>query len=242
MSWVAAGIAGGTIVGSLIGAKASKDSANTQAEAADRASQVQLQMYNQTRGDLAPWLQQGQMSLSQLGGLTSPGGALTKPFTLNDFQESPAYQFNLQQGQKAIENAASKNKTLYAPATLQDVGRFSQGLASNEFQNAMSNYYGFQDRLFNRLYSMSGSGQNAAAQTGAFGTNAAGQMGDAITGGAAARAAGQVGVANSINGGIGQGINAYMMNQILSRNQAPSTSLRGIPDLNGAGDLNQFLS
>jgi hypothetical protein len=167
-------------------------------------------------------------------------GMLTRPFGMQDFQESPAYQFNLQQGQKAIEKAAASRGMFYAPQTLQDISKFSQGMASNEFQNSLGNFYGFQDRLFNRLYSMSGSGQNAANQMGAFGSNAAGQMGDAITGGAAARAAGGVGAANAISGGVGMGTNAFLMNQFLQGNQRPSVSLGSIPSMTGSNDLMAF--
>jgi hypothetical protein len=171
-----------------------------------------------------------------------PAGYLTKPFSMQDFQESPAYQFNLQQGQKAIENAAAKNKTLYAPATLQDIGRFSQGLASNEFQNAFSNYNTNLNNIWSRLYAMSGSGQNAAAQLGGFGTTVAGQMGDTITSGAASQAAGRVGAANAISGGVGTGVNAYLMNQFLQGSQAPSVSLRSLPSMTGANDIGGYFA
>lgn len=167
-----------------------------------------------------------------------PTGYLTRPFDLEAFEESPAFKFNLEQGQKAIQKAAAKNRTFYSPATLQDIGRFSQGLASNEFQNAFSNYNTNLNNIWSRLYAMSGSGQNAAANLGAFGTAVAGQVGDNITGAGAARAAGQMGAANAIAGGVGQGVNAMFMNQLLQQNQRSSVPLRSIPNLNGAGDLN----
>jgi hypothetical protein len=244
MSWVAAAIGGTAVLGSL----AAEDAADTQAGAADRSTQLQREMFQSTKSDLQPWKQTGNLALNQIRGLLglpsdegsvadNPNAAFRRPFSMADFQESPAYQFNLQQGQKAIEKAAAARKTFYAPQTLQDIGRFSQGLASNEFQNAYSNYNTNMNNVWNRLYALSGSGQNAAAQTGAFGSNAANAMSDSITGGAAASAAGRVGAANALSGGVGQGLNAYYMNQILANNQRGNVPLSSIGAPNMGGDI-----
>ena len=143
---------------------------------------------------------------------------------MEQFQESPAYQFNLQQGQKAIEKAAAKRGTFYAPATLQDIGRFSQGLASNEFQNAFSNYQTNMGNIWQRLYGMSGTGQSAANQTGAFGAAAAGQIGENTIGAGNAAAAGRVGAANALSGGVSDYYNTQLLQGILARNQQSSVS------------------
>ncbi len=152
------------------------------------------------------------------GGTFNQNAPLVKPFSLSDFQQSPAYQFNLQQGQQAIDKAANARGNLYAPQTLQDLSKYSQGVASNEFQNAYSNYNQNQQNLWNRLSSLSGQGQNAAAGIGALGAQTAGQIGQNTIGAGNAQAAGQIGQANAINSGLGNLYNAYLMNQILQRN------------------------
>lgn len=216
MGW----ITGAAIIGgSLIGADASRGAANKQSDAANRAAQLQQQMFQQTQQNLAPWMQTGQVALSELGQRTTGGGDLNQPFTLDKFQQSPAYQFNLEQGQQAINKGAAARGGFYQPGTLQDIAKFSQGLASNEFQNAFSNYNTNQNNIWNRLYGLSGSGQNAAANLGGFAGTAAGNIGNSITSGANAQAAGQVGQANALTGALGQGYNAYMMQQLLGRNQ-----------------------
>ena len=165
---------------------------------------------------------------------------LLKPFGMEDFKESPAYQFNLQQGQKAIEKAAAKRGNFYAPATLQDISKFSQGMASNEFQNAYGNYNTNMKNIWDRLYSLSGSGQNAGANLGGFGTTVAGQIGENTIGAGNANAAGQMGVANSLAGGANSFMNYNLMNQMLQSNQQSSVApRRPMPGLTGAGDLNQ---
>lgn len=151
-----------------------------------------------------------------------PNATLVKPFGLQDFNESPAYQFNLQEGEKAINKGAAARGNYYAPQTLQDLGKFSQGLASNEFNNAYSQYNTNMNNIWNRLYGMSASGQNAAAQLGGFGANAASQVGNNLTSAGAAQAGGYMGAANTLANAGGSAYNAYLTNQILSQNQRPN--------------------
>lgn len=230
MGWVAAAGVGAA----ALGAWGSKSAADTQASAADKASQAQLQMFNQTQGNLQPYMKSGTMALDQINQGLQPGGQFTHQFGLQDFQASPAYNFNLQQGQMAIDKAANAKGggNLYAPQTLQDISKFSQGLASNEFQNAFSNYQTNVGNVWNRLYNTAGSGQNAAANLGGFGTTTGGQIGQNITGAGNAQAAGTMGAVNAVTGSMGNVYNAYLMNQILGQNQQ---SMSGIDP--NAGNL-----
>ena len=195
--------------------------ADKQADAAGDATRLSQRQFDQTREDLAPYRQAGTMALSDLQGRLPE---LLQPFGQQQFQESPAYQFNLQQGQKAIEKAAAKRGTFYAPQTLQDIGRYSQGVASNEFQNAFSNYQTNMGNIWSRLYGLTGMGQSAANQTGAFGANAANAQGGLMTDAGSARAAGLVGAANAATGAYGDYRNQQTLDAILARNQAPSRS------------------
>lgn len=225
----------GPIIGGLIGGGGATQAADTQSQAAAQAAFLQNQQFQQVQANLQPYMQAGTTSLAGLRGLlglpadaSAGGGAynwnapLTKSFGMEDFAASPAYQFNLQEGQKAIDKAAAARGNYYAPATLRDVSRFSQGLASNEFQNAYQNYVTNQQNLFNRLYSVSGAGQNAAANLGGFGAATAGNVGNLLTGSGAAQAAGQVGQANALSGAVSGAYNNYTMNQILRQLQQPS--------------------
>lgn len=226
MSWVAVATIGG---GALIGGLASGYAANKQAGAAGNAAALQMEMYNQTRNDLAQYRKAGGASLASLqrmlgmmpGGGFDPNALLVKQFGLEDFQASPAYQFNLTEGQKAIDKAAAARdrggKGLYAPATLQDISRYSQGLASNEFLNAYGMYRNRQQDIYGRYSDIATMGQNAAAMTGSAGAQAARGAGDALIGAGNARAAGAVGAANALQGGISDYYNYDMMNKILRR-------------------------
>jgi hypothetical protein len=206
-------IAGGLgLVGSAMGADASRSAANTQADAAKQASQTQLQMFNQTQANLQPYMQAGVTPLSQLGQqfgtANAPGN---QPFGMQQFQQSPAYQFNLQQGQMAIDKAANARGNYYAPQTLQDISKFSQGVASGEFQNAFSNYNTNQNNVFSRLNQLAAGGQNAAANLGGLRAGVGESIGGNQIGAGNALAAGQIGQANALAGGLsGLGNNALL--------------------------------
>jgi hypothetical protein len=219
MPWAIPAVIAGS---ALVGGYAADQGSKRQADSANKATEAQQQMFAQTSENLAPWMQQGRVSLDQLGSMTGPGGQLLKPFSLQDFQQSPAYQFNLQQGQQAIDKASAKRGMYYAPSTLQDVSRFSQGLASNEFNTAYGQYNQNMKNIWDRLYAMSGSGQNAAAQQGAFGTTVGGQIGENMIGAGNAQAAGQIGVANALAGGANSFANYSLMDQYLKNNQRSS--------------------
>lgn len=220
MTWGAVAIGGASLVGGLMGADASRSAGNTQADAARNASGVSQAQYRETVDNLHPWLQQGRLSLDQLsqqfGNANSPGN---QAFGLQQFQQSPAYQFNLDQGMQAINKGANARGNFYAPQTLQDLSKFAQGNASNEFQNAFSNYNTQNNNLFSRLQTLSGAGQNAAVQQGGFGAQTAGQIGSNMIGAGNAQAAGIVGQANAINGGLSGAGNAALMAQILGQQQ-----------------------
>jgi hypothetical protein len=71
-------LAGGSALANLFGAKkqagAAKEAAATQSAAAEQARLLQQQMYQQTRADLAPYMQGGSQGLSALTSLLGVGG------------------------------------------------------------------------------------------------------------------------------------------------------------------------
>jgi len=107
------------------------------------------------------------------------------------FRETPGYQFQLDEGQKAINRSlAARGKLLSGPAVKEGM-RFSQGLADQTYANHLS-----------RLANMAGLGANVAGQQGQFGiTTGAGLANSAIQGGNA-RASGYAATGQAIGGGI----------------------------------------
>lgn len=224
---IAALAAAGSIGGALISGSAADNAAQTQAGAADRASQVQLDMFNQTQANEQPYMAAGQNSLAQLLkglGLTpgadgTPGtgvGSLNKPFSLSDFTSSPGYQFQQQQGMDAILNKQSAIGGVTGGNTLKALLQYSQGLAGQDFYNAQSVYQGQQNQQFNQLQTLAGSGQNAAANLGALGSQTAGQIGNNITGAGNAASAAQIAGGNAVGGAVGSISNNFLLAQLLN--------------------------
>lgn len=157
-------------------------------------------------------------------------GQLTHQFNNQDLATNlaPNYQFQLGQGEQALQASAAARGMLLSGQGLKDINNYAQDYAGNAYQNAFSNYTTNQNNLFNRLNALSTTGQSAAAgvgaQAGQVGANAANIMQSGtqgitnnLTSGAAAQAAGQVGAANAWNNTLGSLGNTYMTNQMINR-------------------------
>jgi hypothetical protein len=181
----------------LLGAKAAKSAAGTQAESADRATELQREMFNKQLELQQPFQEAGVNALNRMQSGDVMG------------MMDPSYKFRLGEGLKALDRQAAARGGLISGGALKAAQRYGQDVASTEFGNA-----------YNRLASMAGLGQTA---TGAMG-GAAGQFGanagNLMTGAGAARASGYVGGANALTSGLGQYMN-YTQNQNLINRFAP---------------------
>ena len=197
---VAAAVIGSAVVGAAGSAYAGKQAgkaAKTQANSADAASQIQWDMYDQTRKDLDPYKQAGATSLSQMMGQMTPDGYFNQTYTGQDIYSDPSYQFRLQQGQDAIQSSAAAKGGLLTGATLKALQNYGQESASQEYSNAYNRFNADQTNRYNRLSNLVGIGQNAAAQVGNAGAQTAQAVANNTMAGANSIAAGQVANANN---------------------------------------------
>jgi len=172
-SIAAAGITAAAGIGSALMQKDTAKSAQNQAQA----------QFAQQRADTAPWRTAGEQSLTantDLLGLNGPDAATA---AMGNFTTSPGYQFQLQEGLRAVDAGAAAQGMLRSGATLKAEQEYGQGLANQDF----TNYY-------NRLYNLSQLGGNVAVG-GA--TNAAGSAQASLSGANAQ---------NSILGNAAQGL------------------------------------
>jgi hypothetical protein len=114
------------------------------------------------------------------------------------FQQTPGYQFQLEQGQGSVNALAGARGGLNSGATLQALSQFNQGLANQEYGNYLS-----------RLMGMAGSGQNAAGGMASAAQNTASGVSNALSGIGNAQSAGTIGAANGIANGINNGIGMW---------------------------------
>ena len=223
----AALITGGvTLASSLLGSRAAKKAGETQAGAADRASELQREMFEQTRADQAPYREAGYNALANL---QRTAGNVPAAFKFGDyeFKADPSYGFRLAEGQKALERQAAARGGLISGGALKAAQRFGQEMGSLEFGNAYNRAltsYGTdvarENQLYNRQAALAGIGQTSTNLVGQAGQNYATSAGNLMTGGAAAQAAGQVGAINALTGGLGTYLN-------YSQGTALTNALRG---------------
>lgn len=168
MSWVAAAIVGTGIVTSVIGSKASKDAAQTQADAANRGSDIMQANYEEQKPNYAPYMGLGTTALDQInanmnyftgqqpvyGGIPSQY-APYKTFTNADLnaQMAPNYAFQLGQGQETLNRASNATGGFVGGNAQKALQDYSQNFAGNAYQNALSNYMGQQAQGFNQYTS-----------------------------------------------------------------------------------------
>lgn len=208
-SWVATAIVGGSVVNALSTAYSANKASEAQTNAAQKAQDTALGMYNTTRGDLAPFRQIGQDAGTQLSGRL---GELTSPIVMDQatLEKTPGYQFNLTQGLKSVQNSAAARGLGNSGAALKGAATFATGLADNTYQNQFNNANTNQTNAYNRLKGLVDTGENAAAQTGALGEKAAYNTSQAQIGAGNAQAAAANATGGAI-GNIGNNIAGYAM-------------------------------
>jgi hypothetical protein len=186
-------------------------------------------------------------NLGALGSLMEayPGGTFTAP-TAAQAEQTPGYQFALNQGEKAVQSGASANGSLLTGGTLNAEQQFGQGLADTNYNNTYNQALGTyntnyntwannQANQFNRLAAVAGMGQTSAQTLGTQGIQSAGQIANTLTNtgqqlgtdfqnAGAATASGYMGAANAWGGGISGATNSLsqmaMLQQLMQNNQS----------------------
>jgi hypothetical protein len=200
-------------------------------DAATQKYQADLAAYKKQQADTAAF------NASPVQGLQTPG----------DLTKLPGYNFQLQQGQAAVDSSGAARGMQLSSATLKDLTRFGQGLASGAYQQQLGN-----------LGNLMNLGQNSAALSGAAaqntGTNIANltsNLGNNIAGNqigaGTAAAAGTVGQANAIGGALSNignlGMQGYMLNSMFGGGSGGGGNYSSTGSFNsslGGGVGNQF--
>jgi hypothetical protein len=239
----AAAMIGAAAIGGVASIAAGNKAAKAQTQAAQTASDTQLELYDRQRQDfekfyglgrqdimggtgraaaqLEPYAGYGPAATSRLAefaGLSGNGAAVQA--LAND----PGYQFRLTQGLGALDRSAAARGMLRSGAQQKALMGYGQGLASEELNNAWNRVAGMQGigqqaaGGLSNLYA--GAGTNLAnLATGQAGqlANASQNAGNAISqnqmAAGNARSSAYQNVGSSINQGINNGLFAYGMQQ-----------------------------
>ena len=227
--------AAASMIGGAISSGGAQDAARTQADAANRAADLQKQMFDKQVELQDPYRQAGltgQNRLMELLGLGGNAGAAgygryARDFGMQDFQQDPGYRFRLGEGLKAMGHAAGARGGLISGQTMKGMEDYRQNSASNEYQNAFNRYQTNRANQLAPLGSLMSSGQaaasNQAGQAGQYGVNAGNLMSQA----GQSIAAGQLGSANTMGNALASMGSAYQQQQQQNQNQANFNTLFG---------------
>ena len=130
------------------------------------------------------------------------------------YEESPYYNFLLEEGLKARERSASATGTLGSGERLKDIERFGQGLASTEYNNYVDNWL---KTKINPRMALSGAGQVSAGQNAQNAMTTGTNVGNAIMTAGNAKSQGYINQANAITGGINSAADNYMFYNYLNK-------------------------
>lgn len=153
------------IGGAIIGGSATRSAARTQADAANRSTDVQERMYQQTREDTANQRNLSDQAVNALRGVLN-SGELTQRFTPGDITGEAGYQFGLQQGQRGIENSAAARGLGLSGAALRQAARFNSDYATGRYNDAFNRFQTDRQNRFNPLLQLAGAGAIGAQQVG----------------------------------------------------------------------------
>ena len=125
------------IVGSsLLGSSAAQSAANTQADAANRAADLQYKMFQEQQKAQAPFRAAGETALNKL----IPEATNYTPFSYSSMTADPGYQFRLSEGMRALGHRAGAGGGLVSGQSLKGLQDYAQNAASGEYTNAFNRY------------------------------------------------------------------------------------------------------
>lgn len=231
--------AGSSLLGGLFGSSASSQYQKSLKQAQDYLKgqeQQGLQNYS-------PYLNAGGGATATLGSLLgTPGqgllqnwtGQFTAP-TAAEAEATPGYQFQLQQGEDAIQNSAAAKGSLLSGRTLADLNNYAQGTASTNYQNTFNNsltqyqsayntFLNNQNNQYSRLMGLSGEGLSAAGGAGSLISGVGGDIASLYGAQGAAGAGGTLALGQGIGGAASTLGNIPLLSNLIGArsNVAPS--------------------
>jgi hypothetical protein len=202
--------AGATMSAAGTAADAAKYGAGLQSQAAANSLDYQKNVFNTQQKQQAPYIAAGQGAINSLAAGAAPGGSLNQnwtqqfnapaPFSFSGVNETnnPAYQFNLQQGEQAVQRSAAAQGGLVSGGAMKSLNDYAQGQALNaygtdyataantyntnyanalgQYQQAYNIFNQNQTNSFNKQAAVAGIGQTAVGQIGQAGSQSAAQV------------------------------------------------------------------
>ena len=163
MSWMAAAVVGGAVIGGV----ATNRAANKQAEGTDKALNEQARQFDITQANQAPFLEAGKTALGKLAAENDI------PLDQSTVQLDPGYQFGLKQGQQAIDRQTAAAGGRISGAALKAAAQYGTDYATTGYSAAYSRTNQARTDRLNRLAALAGVGQTATQNVDAAGASSA---------------------------------------------------------------------
>lgn len=167
----------------ILGVYGANRAADAQVGASDAAISESRRQFDTARGDVLPAIRLGQDAVGKLGALNNGDYSALKT--------SPDYNFNLAEGQKAIDRSLAARGMALSGAGVKEGVRYASGMASNQYGS-----------FYDRLLASAGLGTTGAAASANAGTNSAALVGNAAETAGNARASGYSNMYGALQGGL----------------------------------------
>lgn len=153
----------GAIIGSVVGEVASSAlSSGSKSKAGKKAAKLDYLQYLQRRKDVMPYMEAGKTSTNELARLMEEGYFDTE-YDPSRIAEDPAYQFRMEQGQKAINRGSAASGEFFSGQRGKALTGYGQNLAAEEYAKGYARDVGEKGRKYGRLYDVGGRGYSAAS-------------------------------------------------------------------------------
>lgn len=160
-----------------LGAYLSNQQAKKQQRAYNDIFSQQQAFLEQQQSLFKPYTQAGEAAMNPLQALITGQGQngeqLSATQRMSSFQQSPGYQFRLEEGQNRLNALAAARGRLFSGEQMKESQRFGQGLASEEYGN-----------YINQLMGLANTGLSAANSSANLGASFAPMLANLQYGGA----------------------------------------------------------
>ena len=225
----AMGPALGAIGSGLLSANGANTAAQTQANSATQAINMQQGMFDKSQQNLQPFMAGGAQAMGELNGKLADG-SLGGTFTGADYlaNKDPGYEFQLNQGNQALQNSQAARDGVLGGSSLKGLIDYNQGVASTGYQSAYQRWMSSQQNTYGQLFGAAGIGATAAGAGASNASRFGDSIGGNITGRGNSLAAGQVGQSNALSQAVsGIGNQMYALRDMLPGNSSYDTGSNG---------------
>lgn len=231
MPWGPAIAAVGTVAAGAISSSASSGEGADTGAATRQALNMQKSNFDNTSGLEGNTITVGQNALSDITDLSGAGGPAAQQASASLFQTDPGYNFELQQGQKAIDSSAAARGLGTSGADAKGYAGYAEGLASQDYSN-----------FYNRLSNLAGVGQDAIKTVANAGANAANDSSQTIASGQNQQNQITSAGASNLGGSINSLANSAVVQNALSQYASTSGSTKDVVNNFDSSDAADILA